>query len=185
MTVEKRTFINKDKYNELVNYFKSNSTLEKNFNQIIYKYKSDLDFRLIFDSNNAYLRLRGVVNHNDDIVIDIKKEQIKDLTVVLRNLGMYEETKWYRHRAIYKLNDYTITLDETYQYGYIISISKPISDIEQLDSTHQELENLFNKFHIKITTKEEFNDRYKYYKLHWVDVLQTIDEDKFISKQYE
>lgn len=185
MVVEKRTFIKKDKYIELANYFKTNCTLEANFNQIIYKYKSDLDFRLIFDAKNAYLRLRGVVNHNEDIKIDIKNDQIKDLTVVLRNLGMYEETKWYRHRMIFKFRNYTITLDETYQYGYVISISKPINDIEQLNAVHDELDNIFNAFKIKITTKEEFNDRYKYYKIHWVDALQTVDEDKFINKQYE
>lgn len=182
MIVEKRTFINQSKYQELQNYFDLNSKSKKHFNQIIYKYKSDVDFRLIFDKELAILRLRGIANMEDDLIVPIDVEDVNKMKLMLRNLGMHVDIKWFRHRTIYFYKDYTVTLDETYQYGYVVSISKEVPDIKMQEAISKKLDTLFYELQIPITTQEQFNDRYKYYKYSWVDVANKINETVFLQK---
>lgn len=182
MTVEKRTFINQLKYQQLKNFFDEHNQKEKDFNQIIYKYKSDVDFRFIFDNELAYLRLRGAMNVEGDLVVPIEQKDVKTVKLMLHSLGMHIDIKWFRHRTIYWYQDYIITLDETYHYGYVVSIAKEIPNIHLQENAHQELEQIFQKFEIPITSQEQFNDRYKFYKISWVDVASKIEEDKFLMQ---
>lgn len=179
--VEKRTFINKEKYEELMNLFKQANASMSKINQVIYKYKSDLDFRLIFDKEKAVLRLRGMSGEDGDKIVHVRPEEIVTLVSMLRHLGMYEEIKWYRVRTTIKHQGYFITMDETYQYGYVASIAREVP-VEQREQAVQELEQLFQQLNVPITTKEQFNDRYKYYKMKWVDFSRNIDEQAFISR---
>lgn len=181
MVVEKRTFINQLKYKELKSYFEENSKEKKDFNQIIYKYKSDVDFRFVFDHELAFLRLRGGFYTKEDLIVPVALKDIKTMQLMLKNLGMHIDIKWFRHRAIYQYQNYTVTLDETYHYGYVVSIAKDISSIDEQQDAYQELERLFQQLQIPITTKEQFNDRYKFYKISWVDVANKIDEDQFLQ----
>lgn len=181
IVVEKRTFINKDKYEQLMNLFKQKNIPMQKVNQVIYKYKSELDFRLIYDSEKAVLRLRGITGEDEEKIVHIKPEEVSILATMLRHLGMYEEMKWYRVRTTIPLRDYLITMDETYQYGYVVSIAKEVP-LEQREQAMQELDQLFQQLQIPITTKEQFNDRYKYYKLKWVDFAHNIDEQAFVSR---
>lgn len=181
IVVEKRTFINKDKYEQLMTLFKEKNIPMNKVNQVIYKYKSDLDFRLIYDSEKAILRLRGVPGEDGEKIVHIALQEVPVFTQMLRYLGMYEEMKWYRVRTTIPFQKYLITMDETYQYGYVASIAKEVP-IEQREQAMQELEQLFQQLQIPITTKEQFNDRYKYYQLKWVDFARNIDEQAFISR---
>lgn len=179
--VEKRTFINKDKYEQLMHSFQKENMQMQKENQVIYKYKSDLDFRLLFDKKSATLRLRGIPGSDMEKSVHIKPEEVFTLISMLRHLGMYEEMKWYRIRTTILSQEYLITMDETYQYGYVVSIAKEVP-LEQKDQAMQELDQLFDRLQIPITTKEQFHDRYKYYKLKWVDFAKNIDERAFISR---
>ena len=181
MVVEKRTFINQLKYKELKSYFEENSKEKKDFNQIIYKYKSDVDFRFVFDHELAFLRLRGSFYASDDLVVPVALKDVKTMKLLLKSLGMHIDIKWFRHRAIYQYQNYTVTLDETYHYGYVVSIAKEISNIKEQPTAYEELEQVFRQLQIPITTKEQFNDRYKFYKISWVDVANKIDEDHFLQ----
>lgn len=182
MVVEKRSFIDKEKYEELKNLFTKENTLVSLLNQVIYKYKSELDFRLIRDKNQAYLRLRGSSVSNEDIIVNIAPKEVANLLVTLRCLGMYEELKWYRKRLVIQYQNYEVTLDETYQYGYVVSIGRTMKKDENKEEVNRELENLFDKLQISKITQEQFNDRYKYYKIHWVDLESKIDEERFLNQ---
>lgn len=183
MIFEKRSFIEKEKYEELKNLLIEEKQNVDIINQIIYKFKSDLDFRLIRDKNHAYLRLRGSRICNEEVITNIDLKEVENLLITFHSLGMYEELKWYRKRITTEYLGYTVTLDETIDYGYVVSIGKDVSNIREQAQIQKELEEIFEKLQIKKITQEQFNDRYKYYKIHWVDIESKVDEKTFLNQQ--
>lgn len=181
VTVEKRTFISKDKFLELKQYFTEHGTSIQNHRQIIYKYRSDLDFRLIFDKDSALLRLRGARNQDEDLIVTLMRNELDKVILMFQSLGLNIDMKWYRTRYEMNYQDYHITLDETYHYGYVVSIDYSIRELSEREEALQNLTKLFETLSIPITTVEKFNDQYKYYRTNWVDFTRQIDEKSFIN----
>lgn len=182
MVVEKRSFIDQEKYAELKDLFtRENENLQQN-NQVIYKFKSDLDFRFICDKTCAYLRLRGSRICSEEVITNISLSEVESLLITLHSLGMYEELKWYRKRITTEYLGYTVTLDETIDYGYVISIGTTVENVKDQDLALQKIQKVFEQLQIQPISQEQFNDRYKYYKIHWVDVEKKVNEKEFLNQ---
>jgi hypothetical protein len=61
-------------------------------------------------------------------------------------------------------------LDFTKGYGYIIELEK-MSDTKNKNKVYQKLLKQLNQLKIKLTPKEEFERKFKYYKKHWPSLI--------------
>ena len=76
------------------------------------------------------------------------------------------EIKWLRKRNEFDWNGIKACIDYTKGYGYIIELEK-LSSEEEKDEVLIELKNKLNELNIPLTPREEFDERYNYYKENW------------------
>ena len=81
-------------------------------------------------------------------------------------LGNNIEIKWIRKRNEFDLNGIKVCIDYTKGYGYIIELEK-LSSEEEKDKVLIELKDKLNELNIPLTPREEFDERYNYYKENW------------------
>lgn len=125
--VELRSFINKDKYDELVK--KYNADFQK---QITYYFNSEQDFRMMKTKDYTQLWLKTGKMHEAsrvEKVVKIDNKYRNDLEGMLELLNYDVDIKWYRTRSKIKIeNDAEMCIDYTVGYGYILEIEKQVKD---------------------------------------------------------
>lgn len=178
--VERRSFITKDIYDEILNKFKHKTT-----KQITYYFDGDKDFRMMFMKDKIKLWLKEGQMHDDfrkeyEVLVD--KEYGNTLLDMLHALGYKEKIKWYRTRNEFTHNNISITLDYTEGYGYIIEGEILVSNEEKIDNASKQIELMFNDFNINISNKQEFKDKYENYVVNWSNYTKDIDEENFFDE---
>lgn len=170
---EIRSFISKEKFDELLDFFKENASLVKEDYQETFYFDCDEDLRI--QKNNLFSKIwmkKGKIHddHREEIEIIFDKDEFEKLEKLFLSLGYNIEIKWFRKRFEFKWNDITVCLDFTKGYGYIIELEKMCSE----DIKVQEFENLKQKLKsldVGITPKEEFNKKFLYYKKNWKSLV--------------
>lgn len=170
---EIRSFISKEKFDELLDFFKKNASLEKEDYQETFYFDCDEDLRI--QRNNFFSKIwmkKGQIHddHREEIEIKFDKDEFENLEKLFLSLGYNIEIKWFRKRFEFKWNDITVCLDFTRGYGYIIELEKMCTE----DTKIQEFENLKQKLkslNVEITPKEEFNKKFLYYKENWKSLV--------------
>ncbi|MBD3282284.1 MAG: CYTH domain-containing protein [Candidatus Portnoybacteria bacterium] len=170
---EIRSFISKEKFDELLNFFKKNASLIKEDYQETFYFDCDEDLRI--QRNNFFSKIwmkKGQIHddHREEIEIKFDKDEFEKLEKLFLSLGYNIEIKWFRKRFEFKWDDITVCLDFTRGYGYIIELEKMCSE----DTKEPEFENLKKKLkslNIEITPKEEFNKKFLYYKENWKSLV--------------
>jgi len=170
---EIRSFISKDKFDELLDFFKKNASFVKEDYQETFYFDCDEDLRI--QRNNFFSKIwmkKGQIHDDSREEIEIKfdKDEFEKLEKLFLSLGYNIEIKWFRKRFEFKWNDITICLDFTKGYGYIIELEKMCTE----DTKIQEFENLKQKLKsldVEITPKEEFNKKFLYYKENWKSLV--------------
>ncbi len=166
---EVRSFISKEKFEELLEFFKKNARLEKEDYQETYYFDCDADLRI--QRNQFFSKIwmkKGKLHddHREEIEIKFDKEDFDKLERLFLALGYSVDIKWFRERSEFKWEDTTVCLDFTKGYGYIIELEKMCSE----ETKEHELEKLKQKLHslnVEISPKEEFDEKYRYYKENW------------------
>jgi predicted adenylyl cyclase CyaB len=174
--VEVRSFISKERYEELLVFFmKSAEFIKEDYQETIY-FDCDKDLRL--QRNNYYAKIwlkEGKVHDNlrEETEIEIKREDFEDAKELFRLLGYKTEIVWHRKRKqfLWK-DDITVCLDYTEGYGYIIELEK-IVEQEEGERIYNCLVKEMNDLDIKITSKEEFQEKFDYYKKNWRKIILT------------
>lgn len=170
---EIRSFISKEKFDELLNFFKKNASLIKEDYQETFYFDCDEDLRI--QRNNFFSKIwmkKGRI-HDDyrkEIEIKFDKDEFEKLEKLFLSLGYNIDIKWFRKRFEFKWEDITVCLDFTRGYGYIIELEKMCSE----DTKKQEFEKLKQKLKsldVEITPKEEFNKKFLYYKENWKSLV--------------
>ncbi len=170
---EIRSFISKEKFNELLDFFKNNASFVKEYFQETFYFDCDEDLRI--QKNNFFSKIwmkKGQIHddHREEIEIKFDKSDFENLERLFLSLGYNIEIKWFRKRFEFKWDDITVCLDFTRGYGYIIELEKMCTE----DTKIQELENLKQKLkslNVEITPKEEFNKKFLYYKENWKSLV--------------
>ena len=106
----------------------------------------------------------------EEIEIFTQGDKFEDLGNLFTNLGYNVDIKWLRKRNQYNWNRIKVCLDYTKGYGYIIELEKMSSE-ENKEETLKELKNKLNELNIPLTSKEEFNNKYNYYKENWRNLI--------------
>jgi len=172
--VEVRSFINKEKYLELLEYFRLNARLIKEDNQENYYY--DVDANLVVQRGNSGSMVRikkGKIHDNcrEEKEIFFSRDEFDKINNLLVELGYKNEIRWYRSRKEFDWEGVRVCLDYTKGYGYIIELEEMSDEINK-DGVLEKLRLKLKELRIEETSKEEFNKKYEYYKENWRELVR-------------
>ena len=167
--VEVRSFISKERYDDLIEFFTHNAKLQKEDYQETFYFDGKDDLRI--QRNNFYAKIwlkKGKIHDEQREEIEIKcdRSEFEKLEKLFLALSFTVKIKWFRNRMEFDWKGLTVCLDFTKGYGYIIELEKMCSPSEQ----EQELENIkqqLQALNIPLTPRDEFDQKYQYYKEHW------------------
>ena len=167
--VEIRSFISKEKYNELLEFMQKNAKLIKKDNQITYYFSGGHDLRI--QKNNFFSKIwlkSGKIHdpHRKEIEVKFEKEKFEQLEKLFLSLGYKTDIKWFRKRNLFNWNNINVAIDFTKGYGYIIELEK-MSDEKDKEQVYEFLKNKLLELGVELTPKEEFDKKFKHYKENW------------------
>ena len=127
--VEIRSFISKEKYNELIEFFNKNAEFINEDYQETYYFDTKEDLRI--QKNNYFSKIwmkKGKMHdeQREEIEIKFAKDDFEKLEKVFTSAGMNVNIKWYRTRHNFKWDDIIVSIDYTRGYGYIIELDNRI-----------------------------------------------------------
>jgi len=167
--VEVRSFITKEEYNRLLNFFKSKSSSSKEDYQETFYFDSEQDLRI--QRNNFFSKIwmkKGKIHDDarEEIEIQFKKEDFEELERLFLALGYNVKIKWFRTRNEFEWDGIKVCVDYTRGYGYIVEFEK-MSDEASKEKDFIFLKEKLESLGIKISPKEEFESKFQYYKENW------------------
>lgn len=172
--IEIQSFITKEQYENLMNFFEQNSKFVKEDYQETFYFDENSNLRIQRSNDSAKLWYKSENVHDEfmeEIEIPVKREDFENLERFLNKLGCEVKIKWLRNRKKFDWNGIKVCLDFTKGYGYIIELEK-IGSEGNKEKILEELKLKFSKLNIPLTSKEEFTHKYNYYKEHWRELIK-------------
>ena len=172
--VEVRSFISKEEYEKLLEFFRQNAVLIKEDLQETHYFNCKKDLRIQKNSKGSKIWLKEGEMHDDareEIEIFSEKDNFKDMERLFNSLGYEVNIKWLRERKQFDWNGIKACLDYTKGYGYIIELEK-IGNENNKEEILEELKQKLRELNIALTPKEEFNNKYNYYKENWRNLIE-------------
>lgn len=169
MEVEIRSFISKEQYEELLKFFNENSEFVKRDFQETHYLDCEQDLRIQKNSRGSKIWLKKGKIHDDareEIEIFTEGDKFEELGKLFYELGHNVEIKWMRERTQFNWDRIKVCIDYTKGYGYIIELEK-IGTEENKEEILNELKDKLKELNISLTPKDEFNERYNYYRENW------------------
>src|SRR3989338_6573869 len=142
--VEIRSFISKDKYEQLIDFFNTNGQLLKDDTQETFYFSGEQDLRI--QRNNFYAK------------VWLKKGKLHD--------AQREEIEIHVER-----NDFEMLEQLFLTLGYTIELEKMCTSEEQ-EREYEVLLQKLNDLGVVLTPKEEFDVKFKYYKENWKRLVE-------------
>ncbi len=173
--VELRSFISKEKYEELLNFFMESALLKEEDSQETHYLNSEIDLRIQKNKTGTRIWMKRGKIHDDarkeTEIVTGEKEDFDKLKDIFSSLGLGTEIVWIRDRKQFEWEGVTVCLDYTKGYGYILEFEK-MSTEEEKDENLKELTQKFKRLEINITPKEEFSEKYDHYKQNWRELIK-------------
>lgn len=172
---EIRSFITKEQYETLIEYFKENADFLKEDEQETHYFDTKEDLRI--QKNNFFSKIwmkKGKLHdeHREEVEIKLGKDEFEKLQKVFAAAGHNVKIKWFRKRHEFSWKDISVCLDFTKGYGYIIELEKMCSESDK-EQTVEMLKQKLNSLNIPLSKREEFDQRFKDYEQNW----QTLTKD--------
>lgn len=172
--VELRSFISKEKYFDLIEFFKKNSKFIKEDEQETHYLDCKEDVRI--QKNNFFSKIwmkKGKIHEEarEEMEIKLPKEDFQKLEKVFLSIGINTKIKWFRKRLEFDWNGISVSLDYTKGYGYIIELEKITSENHK-QKIVEELKTKFAELNIPISPKEEFDNAFKNYEQNWRELIK-------------
>jgi predicted adenylyl cyclase CyaB len=174
LEIEIRAFISKEKYEELLEFFNKNSKFIKEDSQETHYFDCEQDLRIQKNNKGSKIWLKKGKIHDDareEIEIYTENENFDKLGKLFNGLGHNIEIKWLRKRNQFDWNGIKVCIDYTKGYGHIIELEKLGSE-ENKEKILLELKDKLNELNIPLTPREEFDERYNYYKENWRRLIE-------------
>ncbi|MBT3397660.1 CYTH domain-containing protein [archaeon] len=170
---EVRSFISKEKFDKLLDFFKQNAELIKEDSQETSYFDCDEDLRIQKNDFFAKIWMKKGKLHDDsreEIEIKFDKSEFENLEKLFLALKYNTEIKWFRKRSQFKWDDITVCLDYTKGYGHIIELEKMCTE-ETKEREFEILKQKLQSLGVNISSKEEFNQKFQYYKENWRSLI--------------
>ncbi len=170
--VELRSFVTKEEYEELIQFFDASAEFVKSDEQETHYFDCEEDLRI--QKNNYYSKIwmkKGELHDEarEEIELKFDKEQFSDLQALFKALNYEVSIKWFRNRKEYKWNGVSVMLDYTKGYGYVLEL-EILTDSNESEALTK-LRSLFKELNINVTPKEVFNEKYEEYKNNWKKLI--------------
>ena len=168
--VEIRSFISKEQFDKLLDFFKKNAKLEKEDYQETFYFDCPQDLRIQKNNSGCKVWLKEGKIHDDhrkEIEVRLDGKDFPKLEDLFKSLGYNIKVKWFRNRTQFNWYGIKACLDYTKGYGYIIELEKIISDEDDRGNIVKVLRDKLKNLGIKETSKEEFNEKFKHYVKNW------------------
>lgn len=167
--VEIRSFISPEQYGQLIDYFAKNGTFLSEDEQVTYYFDSEQDLRI--QKNKFYSKVwmkKGKIHDDsrEEIEIKLPVAEFEKLENLFLSLGYAVSIKWFRRRHSFRWHEIDVAVDCTKGYGYILELEQMAAE-EEKEKVLQFLKQKLAELGIKETPKEEFDQKYKYYKENW------------------
>lgn len=170
---EIRAMIDSEKFTELLAQFKETFTYLGSGEQETHYLECGQDLRIQKNQHYAKVWLKKGKLHDErreEIEIQVKSEDFIKLEQLFSALDYSVAIKWFRTRHSFKWDDIDVALDYTRGYGYIIELEKLTTSKDQ-ESTVELLKTKLALLGIEQTPKEQFDDKYRYYKANWEGLI--------------
>lgn len=170
---EVRSFITKEKYDELATFFRKHAVFMGEEEQETYYFDAPEDLRTQRNNTSAKLWMKKGTMHDDareEIEIFFHKEDFESVNNLLQLAGHPITIQWWRKRHMFEWDGVTVCLDHTRGYGYIIELELMATE-ENKESIVQRLRAILKQLEIIETPKEEFNKAFDHYKQYWRTLL--------------
>ncbi len=167
--VEIRSFISKEQYEKLVDFFMNNAKLISEDYQETHYLKTNHDLRIQKNNSTAKVWLKSGKIHDEireEIEVHFNREDFPKMQNIFNNINILPEIKWFRDRKQFEWKNIIVSLDYTKGYGYIIELEKMCNEKEK-EKALSELKEKIKQLKIPITKKEEFDKKYNHYKQNW------------------
>lgn len=172
--VEIRSFLTKEQYDKLLEFFKQNAKLVKEDFQETHYFDCEEDLRIQKNNSGAKIWLKKGKIHDEareEIEIKTNQEDFDKAKEIFNSIGLGTEIKWLRDRKQFNWNEIKVCMDYTQGYGYIIELEKMGTE-ENKNKILEELKQKLKELNIPLTPKEEFERKYNYYKENWRNLIQ-------------
>lgn len=167
--VEIRSFISKEKYDELLEFFRKNGKFVSDDYQETHYFDSKEDLRI--QQNNFFSKVwlkKGKLHDESREEIEIKfdRKDFENLQKIFAGIGLGVQIKWFRQRHTFEWEGVSVMVDCTKGYGYILELEK-MSDEKNKEKMLELLKQKMALLGIEQTPKEEFDKRFQHYKDNW------------------
>ncbi len=172
--VEIRSFISLERYQELLAFFRKEGTFLNEDYQETYYFDGEQDLRI--QRNNTYSKIwlkKGKLHdeHREELEIKFDKNDFETLEKMFLTLGYTVSIKWFRKRHTFEWQGITVMMDYTKGYGYIIELEKMSTEMDK-EQALSLLKKKSQQLNISLTSKEEFDAKYKHYKENWQRLIK-------------
>ncbi|MFH1589411.1 MAG: CYTH domain-containing protein [archaeon] len=167
--VEIRTFITKEKYEELLKFFKKEGEFLYKDDQESHYFDCEEDLRMQKNNFGAKIWMKkGVIldEQREEFEVNIKKEDFETTGKIFSVLGYNVQIKWFRKRNAFKWQGLEVMVDYSKGFGYVLELEK-MSDEKNKEENLRLLKQKMKELDIEITPREEFQKHYDYYKENW------------------
>ncbi len=172
--VEIRSFISKEKYLELIDFFKANAKLIKRDLQETHYFDCEQDLRIQRNSFVSKICMKKGRVHDEareEIEVKFDKHDFDVLKKLFEDLNYNTEIIWLRKRLQFLWDGVNVCLDNTKGYGYIIELDK-MSGKRNKEKTLRELKQRLRRLNIALTPREKFEEKFEYYKKNWRKLIK-------------
>lgn len=167
--VEIRSFVTKERFEELLQYFKANAKHVKEDKQETHYFKGDHDLRIQKNQFFSKVWLKKGKFHDDyreEIEIKFDKESFAEISKLFDTLGYGIRSKWLRIRNTFEWEGIGVMLDDTRGFGYVIELEK-MSNEEDVEKNLEMLKEKLKSLNVPLTPKVEFDKQFDYYNENW------------------
>jgi predicted adenylyl cyclase CyaB len=173
--VEIRSFISEEKFNELLAFFGKNGKKINEDTQETHYFDSKEDLRI--QKNNFYSKIwmkKGKLHDDqrEEIELKVGKDDFDKLGTIFEAAGLKVQIKWFRTRHTFEWEGISVMLDHTRGYGHILELEK-MSDEGQKDEALKLLKSKMESLGIAQTPKAEFDQKFKFYKENWEELVKV------------
>lgn len=171
--VEIKSFITKDQYDSLLEFFHNNSTFTNTQNQDTFYFKGKNDFRIKKDENSATIVLKKGIIHDEkreELEVNVPKEDFEKLEQLFLALGHVVDIQWKRKRHNFQWCGINVSVDHTLGYGYILELEKMSSD-ENKEENLLFLKEKLQELNVELTQRSVFEKKFSDYKMNWKELI--------------
>ena len=171
--VEVRSFISKEQYERLLEFFSKKSGFLKEDDQETIYFDCKQDLRIQRNSQFSKIWMKKGNIHDgcrEETEIRFDRDQFDNLKRLFLDLGMKVDVRWLRNRHEFDWDGLKVCLDYTRGYGFIIELETMASE-EAKDDEHEKLLNRLRSLGIVPTSRHELDARFQQYRMKWKELV--------------